>query len=567
MKKRMMALAFVVAFVVISVADDGPKVNLSFNRYYDTEELYDALKRLNEAFPKLTELESAAKSYQGRDIWLMTVNNPDTGQEMRKPAFFIEGNIHGNEIQGSEVCLYTLWFLLENYGKNERITKLVDRAVFYVAPTVNPDGRAFFFNEPNNPSSSRSSQKPRDDDHDGLIDEDGYDDLDGDGNITSMRKKDPAGRWKADPADPRVMVRAEADETGGYIMLGMEGIDNDNDGVINEDQPGYYDMNRNYGFNWQPEYVQSGAGEYPFSHLETNGMKEFLVAHPNIIAAQSYHNFGGMILVGPGSKDKGAYPFGDIQVYDYLGKRGEKILPGYRYIVIWKDLYTVYGGSIDYFYRLLGIYSFTNELNLSAESGRSWSEEEDAKENLKFDDHLRMGDGFNEWTTVNHPTYGEIEVGGWTKFTQRIPPPWKLEETCHRNAAFTIFHAENMPLLRFRAVKVEKLEGDLFKVSATVVNEKPIPTRSAQAVQNKLGLPDFARLKGEDVEIVAAGIVRDKYRDLVDHQKNDISDLRVQSLRGMGEVILQWIVRGNGKAKIIYDSQKGGFIEKEIELR
>ena len=47
---------------------------------------------------------------------------------------------------------------------------------------------------------------PVDNDMDGLVDEDGYDDLDGDGNIVQMRRKNPNGRFKIDPVNPNAMI-------------------------------------------------------------------------------------------------------------------------------------------------------------------------------------------------------------------------------------------------------------------------------------------------------------------------------------------------------------------------
>src|SRR5690606_40422157 len=94
----------------------------------------------------------------------------------------------------------------------------------------------------------------------------------------------------------------------------------------------------------------------------TMAVKNFFFKHPNIACAQSYHNYGGMILRGPGAaEDEKYYSRRDVQVYDALGKVGEKMLPGYNYIVIHKDLYTVYGGEIDFFSLARGIYTFSNE--------------------------------------------------------------------------------------------------------------------------------------------------------------------------------------------------------------
>ena len=104
------------------------------------------------------------------------------------------------------------------------------------------------------------------------------------------------------PPDPRIFERVPPHEKGDYTRLGPEGIDNDGDGRINEDGPGGYDMNRNWPSDWQPNYVQRGAGEYPFSYPETACIGAFLVDHPNVAAVQSYHNAGGMILRGPGAE-------------------------------------------------------------------------------------------------------------------------------------------------------------------------------------------------------------------------------------------------------------------------
>ena len=53
-------------------------------------------------------------------------------------------------------------------------------------------------------------QELHDDDRDGATDEDGAEDLNGDGLITTMRVQDPAGEWMMDPVDGFLMRRASA---------------------------------------------------------------------------------------------------------------------------------------------------------------------------------------------------------------------------------------------------------------------------------------------------------------------------------------------------------------------
>ena len=126
-------------------------VPLRFDRYYTYEQVGEALRALNAAYPQLTTLDVVGKSEEGREIWAMTVNNPKTGAALDKPGVYVDGNIHGNEIQAGEVCLAVLNRLLTGYGQNEQITKLVDRNAYYVIPVVNVDGRYHFFKDAEHP--------------------------------------------------------------------------------------------------------------------------------------------------------------------------------------------------------------------------------------------------------------------------------------------------------------------------------------------------------------------------------------------------------------------------------
>lgn len=185
------------------------KVPLRFDQYYDYDQLVEAMQALHKAYPELTSLDLVGKSEEQRAIYALTISNPKTGDHLSKPGVYVDGNIHGNEVQAGEVCLYLANRLLTSYGENEQITSLVDKNSFYIIPSVNVDGRYHFFKDPNTSSSSRSLRRPKDDDRDGLFDEDSYDDLDGDGNICNMRKRDPNGTHRTDPYDPRLMVRVK----------------------------------------------------------------------------------------------------------------------------------------------------------------------------------------------------------------------------------------------------------------------------------------------------------------------------------------------------------------------
>jgi len=111
-----------------------PPLPLRFDHYYPLDQVYEALRLLNKAYPALTTLEEVGKSDEGRPLMAMTINNPKTGPALGKPGVYVDGNIHGNEIQGGEIALYLLDYLLGNYGRNEEVTALIDRTAFYVVP-------------------------------------------------------------------------------------------------------------------------------------------------------------------------------------------------------------------------------------------------------------------------------------------------------------------------------------------------------------------------------------------------------------------------------------------------
>ena len=540
-----------------------PRVPIAWNRLYDYDELVAHLRRLVAAYPRFLSMAEIGKTSQGRPMYVVVVNNPDTGPVGAKAAMFIDANIHGNEIQGGEVCLYTLWFLMEHYDRLPYIKRLVDERTFHIQPVTNVDARVHWFAKPSTPHWPRSGLAPHDDDRDGKLDEDGFDDLDGDGEITHMRKRvEPGtGTHRLHDDDLRVMLRVRPGEKGDWVDLGSEGIDNDGDGAINEDALGGYDMNRNWPGDWRPPHLQYGAGPYPLSQPETRAVATYVLAHPEIAAYQSYHNAGGMILRGPGSPNEGDYDGRDLAVYDELGRAGEALLPFYRYMIIHRDLYVVYGGEVTWAAEDLGIVSFTNELwvmtRLTGPGG--WREDERVAA-LKFADRLLAGEVFAPWREVEHPTLGKIEVGGFKQMYGRVPPAFLLEESYHRNAMFTFHHAHAMPRPEIAWVDTTPLGGGLVAIDACVKNPKLIPTRTARMAQKGIGRKDLMGLAaGPGIEVVAGGLLTGEVDPRLVPDPGSTGVIRVEDgIGSYGRVRARWIVRGKGMVQVFYDAVRGG---------
>ena len=540
----------------------NPKVQISFNRYYTAEGHATLTKKIADAHPNLVRRVSIGKSYEGRDMWMLQITNFSKGDPKRKPGFYIDGNIHSNEIQGAEISIYTAWYLTENYGDIDYITQMLDDRIFYIIPTINPDARNNYMKAPNSGSSPRSGMMPLDDDRDGLIDEDQPDDLDGNGSITQMRRKSPNGNFIIDPMDSRRMLQIGVDDvvdpnTPRYEMLGSEGIDNDGDGSVNEDRIGSYDPNRDWAWKWQPDYIQRGAYKYPFSVPENRNVADFVMAHPNIAGGQSYHNSGGMILRGPGAEeDVSTYNRADLRIYDAIGRKGEQIMPGYRYLTVYKDLYSVFGGELDWFYGSRGVYTFSNEIFTRFAYYKNNQGGQDLS--YRVDEELLFGDAFEPWKSYDHPTYGEIEIGGFRKNFGRATPGFMLEEELHRNMAFTMYHAFQMPKLSISDVKEKSLGGGLREITATIKNERLMPTHASQDLKFKIERPDYISISGVDVQ--AGMIVNNEDRNFTTEQKANPQKLEVANIPGNSVIKVRWIVSGKGTPKITVDSAKGGLV-------
>jgi hypothetical protein len=528
-----------------------PKVQVTWNRYYTYSGITDIAKKLAAAYPNLVKLESMGKSFQGREMWVLIITDRNSGIPDVKPGYWIDGNIHSIEIQGSEMALYTAWYLCEMYDQNKFISQLLKEKTFYIAPTINPDARDYFANVGVPP---RSGLMPLDNDRDGLFDEDGADDMNRDKNISQIRRKSPEGNFIPDPKDPRRMIRVEQGLKGEYEMLGMEGIDNDGDGLVNEDGIGGYDGNRDWGFNWEPNYVQSGANRYPFSQPENQAVRDFIVNHRNITGAQTFHNSGGLIIRGPSIQGGGAevYSRSDDAVINEIGRKGELMIPGYKLITLWKDMYTVYGGEFDWWHGAMGCFVYSNEL---------WNPylmfyDTASSDQYEFDRLLLFEDAFIPWQKINHPVYGEVEIGGFSKMIGRLHPGFLLETDAHRNAAFCLYNAYQSPKLEVSNIAVRKIDGGLKEVSATITNTRLLPTHSATNLRYKIDPPDYISLDGGTV--IAGMIVTNKDMNLTREQKNNPQRMEISNIAGYQKVDLKWIVKGDNRYTIRVESVKGG---------
>jgi murein tripeptide amidase MpaA len=354
---------------------------MEFDHYFTNDELTQLLDEWVNKYPNIVQVSVIGASHEGRPIRLLTLTNRATGTDLEKPAIWIDANLHATEILGTTSALYIAYHLLDGYGKDEQITRQLDQSVYYILPRVNPDGAEWAMAP--NPRYVRSGVRsyPWEEKDEGLFPQD----INGDGKILQMRFKDPNGDWKISSLDPRMMEKRTPDEYGGtYYRLLTEGLLEDYDGyIIKLARPlEGLDFNRNFPFEWRTEGDQNGAGPYPSSEPETHALTDFVVKHPNINLAITFHTFSRVILRPYSTKSDDDMNTEDLWVFKKIGEIGTKI-SGYRCVSTFHDFKyhpkeVTTGAFDDWMYDHHGVFTYTIELwDLPTEAGikdRKWIE-------------------------------------------------------------------------------------------------------------------------------------------------------------------------------------------------
>lgn len=274
-------LLLILVFLCFSPVFAAQSDQLTFDTYHHPEDVNSILRAWNSKYPQLTKLITIGKSVEETDLLALRIaaNTNESPDPDSRPAVFVTANLEGTHLVGTEAALLIAEKLLTTQGSDEEIKQLLSSTTIYIAPLLNPDAAHEYFARVRYERIRNSVAV--DEDLDGRADEDGFDDLNRDGMITMMRVKDPEGKWIPDPSEQRLMRLADPKkgESGIYKMY-SEGLDNDEDGLYNEDPPGGIELNRNFPHDF--EYFVKTAGLWPVSAPEVIALFEFLSAHPNI---------------------------------------------------------------------------------------------------------------------------------------------------------------------------------------------------------------------------------------------------------------------------------------------
>lgn len=108
-----------------------------YTKYDDLVTLFNELESL---YPELAKVYSIGKSVEGRQLLVIQITEGVKQTHPERPSFKYVANMHGDESVGRELVIYLARYLLLNYGKDDRITKLVNTTDIHLMPSLNPDG-------------------------------------------------------------------------------------------------------------------------------------------------------------------------------------------------------------------------------------------------------------------------------------------------------------------------------------------------------------------------------------------------------------------------------------------
>ncbi|MCA1757959.1 MAG: M14 family metallopeptidase [Bacteroidales bacterium] len=520
--------------------------------YPDPGKRRSAEREMAAAYPDLCKLSSAGISAGGTDIPVITIGKGDTGN---KPAVAIIGGIDSRYIAGTAIISGFAKMLLEN-SKDPEISALLDRVTFYLLPDINPDATSAFFSTPS--ASVRGNANPWDEDRDFSVDEDPFEDINGDGVITIMRIEDEAGTHIESGSNSAVMVKADPSkgEKGKWIIH-TEGRDNDGDGLFNEDGPGGVFINNNFSFDYE-EWGRN-AGIHALSENESRAVADFLYDHYNIFAVVTYgpdDNLSKPWKSAPGQQSSPQQGRQRSQIIKNIQREDETINQMVSALFLNETGFTgtpynmrERGNFAEWAYYHYGRYSFATP-GWWVPQTRDLTPEENI---LKWGSENGMENLYVDWKPVEHPDFHgkKVEVGGIKPFVMTTPPESMLGEITEKNYNFLVKLAGMHPDPVLTGLRVEHLEKDLYRISVTLHNNSMLATTNELGDRNKWNRRMVITLEGGNDLTFISG----KPKEITGR------------LKGNETREYNWVVRGRGEITINAGAVNTGFSSVSTSLK
>ena len=514
---------------------------LSQDSYLNNSQLRSKLQELERGNNNFVDVEELTKTKGGKSIFMVTLGGASADNN---PAIVVAGGVSGSHLLGSQLAVS----FIENIVNSDSLLNSLNGITYYVFPDLSPDASQQYFERLKYERDANTTQT--DDDRDGRIDEDPFEDLNNDGMVNSMRVRDATGDWIVDPADPRAMKKVDKSkgEKGEWILL-TEGRDNDGDGKYNEDPPGGVEFNRNFTYSY-PRF-QKGAGEYQVSELENRAMLDYMYERTNIFA---------IITFGPA--DNLAAPM-KYNAGNARKRIVSSILSDDEKLNKWmSDLYRettgnkssapvlLDGGFMQWGYFHFGRLSLgTPGFYLPQAGSKDMSQM--AKE-LQWIDSLGI-DGFTSWSKIDHPDMPgkDVELGGVNPFVAFNPPQDVVTQLAESHTEFITIVASMRAQAQLENILVEPMGKDVYRVTVDFYNSGKLPAMTQMGERVKWVMKPKINVK------LASGM-------------SMLSGNPVQLLNQLkaGESAEHtWLIKGKGSLEITAGAPQMGTVTLNVDLK
>ena len=556
----------------------------NFKNYHKASEITTFLKKIKDQSNGKVKLHTIAVSPGENQVTVIEVG----ADQNNVPAVFVAANMQGINPLSTEGALYLAEYLVEHKD-------LIKELKWYILPVGNPDAAQNFFTK--SKIKSPKNAFAVNDDMDELMNEDGVEDLNGDGFITIMRVKKPDGEYSISKTDTLLMVKDEEGD-GGWTLY-SEGTDNDRDGLYNED--GFGGINPGINFPHAFKYFDKVSGLWPGYASETYGIMKFVYDHPEInmcITLGESSLLTNVPEAGKGGFDpekvklnsrmarisglsaqktysvkevvkaiSEAHPEYEVEESDVVGMLMEKALTDFQKqdLSFYKDLSKKYlanlkekgyptkrikpedplNGSIELWaYFQLGVPSlsvnlWTPELkNDTTKTKKEKGEADNKKKPTKEEQLLNYYKSTNQrafvdWQVYNHPQLGEVEIGGMIPFMDNTPVQDSISSILARQIPAIASIGGELPAFKFVDTKLTPLGGGVYRLETYLENIGNLPYPTYMGQINQQPAPLMVILKGDGLSIIEG-----KER------------VRVKSVPGHQAQKLTWVVNA-GKSSVL----------------
>jgi hypothetical protein len=558
--------------------------------YKSPEQVRSWIKQVENEYPGVVSSSLIASSPGERPLYLIRIGKNIGKNDVANPSIFVAANLEGNRPLSTEGAIFLSETLLSDPA-------FYDSLNWYILPLGNPDAASKFFETPLVENSR--NDLPTNDDRDELTDEDGANDLNGDGWITKMRVKHPDGEWILSDADPRLLKKADPKKgEQGVYKIYSEGTDDDDDGLYNEDGPG----GTNVGINFPQlfgHYTADG-GLFPGSTPESYAIMKFVFEHPDIAMIVSFGSTNWCYTPPKGGR-KGEADLNKIKLSERQARQfnldqnkiytltelvqiikadnpqsniDESMIAGYlglgaalnpqegdlifyeKYAADYQSFLKEKGDSIDriepksaqdgsfelWGYFQVGVPVFS--MDLWGMSNKDTLQPEEAL--LAYSDSKPGKKGFVEWEKFDHPTLGSVEVGGFAPYLETTPPYEWADSLLNLQIPWILKLAGELPDLFIYEIQTSIKGKDLYQLDIWIENRALIPFPTDMGSRNRQPAPAVLSVEGDQVEFISgfqrtaiprvAGNSRVKTTLIIQTEKTSKIILKLESLTAGNDV-------------------------------